>query len=585
MKKNALKKIRIVMCLLLSVLISNSCKKELVTSAIREKLTIDEAKNWYANKTGNSSKTKTNSENSTQPSIVPEWKLATENLVKESKIIIAVPLNKGKKLAFGKYGFRKLVIHKEENGELSGDIMEVVFDEADVKQRKYLELYEMKKFNGKVILYDLNMNFKTGFKYKNGAIDKIISKTNDPKVTDAVNEPDVKNTNSVNVTCYSEYIPPNDGYYVPGCDCEGYWVTYCSYYFDLSPIPFIVEFLGSNEGGGGGGSGNPGTPINTPFGFYGTLPDPCIVGDPSSPVFTICNEGESSLINALNQYNIIWGLDDSYLSYFVAHEEFINVVRDFLNENGGPGSENRELIKGMIDYLRENPTVSINTFKSRFLGTPLLIADPDADSSADPDNQFFYDADNTNYQEYQDNQPWPTVTSLIPLKNFVPMRNNSDGSPVNCFILAKEQLKKSGYKVSGYDLSSPQLFQVYTEAGGVNLPRTKAAISYMISALTNGIPVFIGVDNIKGAPPKNADKSTDHFIVIVGMDTDSRGNKYFQFYDSSTNNIAKATSSKNRLYYNPTTGKISGETQSTYAHGSQNYDFIITQVRKSIKIN
>lgn len=104
----------------------------------------------------------------------------------------------------------------------------------------------------------------------------------------------------------------------------------------------------------------------------------------------------------------------------------------------------------------------------------------------------------------------------------------------------------------------------------------------MISSLSQKIPILIGVDNRPGAPLENRDKSTDHFIVIVGMGTDSKG-KYFQFYDSSTNYPWLGASKENKLYFDTNTGKISGKTKSQYANLSGHHDFIITQIRKSIK--
>lgn len=60
--------------------------------------------------------------------------------------------------------------------------------------------------------------------------------------------------------------------------------------------------------------------------------------------------------------------------------------------------------------------------------------------------------------------------------------------------------------------------------------------------------------------------------------------KYFQFVDNATDNPATGASFSNRLYYNATTGKITGKTAITnYRNQPGMRDYIVTQVRKSIK--
>ncbi|TKB99901.1 hypothetical protein [Pedobacter cryotolerans] len=260
--------------------------------------------------------------------------------------------------------------------------------------------------------------------------------------------------------------------------------------------------------------------------------------------------------------------------------------------------ENIDFGKWAVEYLDGNRNLNTNNFFTEFFPTgPEIIADPDANNWTDPDNEVLTDLDQTVYQEYQDNQPWPTVKrdDIIPFEKFVPIRNKLDsyGNPiigyggrpitVNCLILAKEQLGKAGYTASGW-LPGSQTFSIYKESTGVNLSRTKEAISYMIAALSQKIPVLIGVDNRPGTPSlSNLDNSTDHFVVVVGMGTDATG-KYFQFVDNATKDRATGASWSNRLYYNTTTGKITGKTAiEGYRNLPNMRDYTITQVRKSIK--
>ena len=113
--------------------------------------------------------------------------------------------------------------------------------------------------------------------------------------------------------------------------------------------------------------------------------------------------------------------------------------------------------------------------------------------------------------------------------------------------------------------------------------KTFIPFGYLVGALSKGIPVVVGVDNRPGSP--NTDNSTDHFIVIVGMGTEPDGRKYFQFFDSSTENTFDGASRHNKLYYNSTSGKVSGKSYSPYASYPGTHNYIMTQVRKSKRKN
>ncbi|MBK0384565.1 hypothetical protein I5M32_16515, partial [Pedobacter sp. SD-b] len=78
-----------------------------------------------------------------------------------------------------------------------------------------------------------------------------------------------------------------------------------------------------------------------------------------------------------------------------------------------------------------------------------------------------------------------------------------------------------------------------------------------------------------------------HFIVIVGMGSDSKG-KYFRFFDSATANLWDGTSTSNKLYFDSSSGLIKGTTQSQFRSTTNQYRntdgkviYTITHVRKS----
>jgi len=72
---------------------------------------------------------------------------------------------------------------------------------------------------------------------------------------------------------------------------------------------------------------------------------------------------------------------------------------------------------------------------------------------------------------------------------------------------------------------------------------------------------MIGV-HYKYGTTYNHDKTTEHFVVIVGTGSEN-GRKYYRFFDVGTAFVKKGTDPKNRLYYDPTTGSYSGQSYAT----------------------
>lgn len=339
-------------------------------------------------------------------------------------------------------------------------------------------------------------------------------------------------------------------------------------------------YYGGSTGGSGGSTGGSGSPDGgTPSGWSGDggLYNEYLDDDPgySVPVVPTYSEYLIDIFTITNP---------DLISFISGRSEDIGQDLAIYLKIHGETQENLDFIYWALTYLKDNPNINFEDFKNQFLYPVAITADPFADNWTDPDNSILFDPEQqTVYQEYQDNQPWPTINRVIPFEKFVSMRRDALGRQINCRILAEEQLSKAGYKVSGY-LPDSQTFQCYTEASGINLSRTKQAITYTIDALQKGIPVFIAVDNRVGTPSnKNLDNSTDHFVVIVGMGTDPLKGKYFQFVDNSTTIPSYGASYNNRLYYNATTGGISGKTQSAYGRSVGFYDYKVTQIRKSIK--
>jgi hypothetical protein len=183
---------------------------------------------------------------------------------------------------------------------------------------------------------------------------------------------------------------------------------------------------------------------------------------------------------------------------------------------------------------------------------------------------------------------WPTVSSVIPVADFVGWGSGTIRR--NCYDYCVAQLAKAGYKLAspGWKLSGGLMYQTYlaekigTVEAGFQATGFEQGVTYAKLAIGSKIPVMFGVDDAAGSP--NRDKVTDHFVVIVGMGTDTVGN-YFLFYDNSTAVAAVGTSDLNRLYVNCTDSSLVGNADpaNSYATNSQYGNYTVTQIRQSVK--
>lgn len=230
--------------------------------------------------------------------------------------------------------------------------------------------------------------------------------------------------------------------------------------------------------------------------------------------------------------------------------------------------ENIEFVDELIDYLISNPAMSWEIVMNN------RTSFDTNEGEVDNYNQGGYDT--TAYPTFNPQQQvWPSISPVIPQNKFIGWNRRLHPN-WHCMDYSKEQLRVMGYQISSY-YSTGQTFQIYTTQNGVNNNMLSQGLSYLKYALSNGIPVIVGVDDAPGHTG-NIDNSTDHFIVIVGMGTDSNG-KYFHFYDNATGDITNGTSPFNKLYYNSSTGLISGTSQAEpYSTG---LTYTITMIRKS----
>ncbi|MDY3104547.1 MAG: RHS repeat-associated core domain-containing protein, partial [Prevotella sp.] len=178
--------------------------------------------------------------------------------------------------------------------------------------------------------------------------------------------------------------------------------------------------------------------------------------------------------------------------------------------------------------------------------------------------------------------PWKYIAPVIPKNKFVGWGNSpfyqnflkKNGRQPQCADYAKEQLRVVGVQVGGG--SDPTNMYVYSEKNGANKAVLDKAIKYIKSELENGRPVFIGVDD---APNQKINEgTTDHFLVIVGMGHDKKGN-YFQVYDNASGNVQDGANNSNRLYHNEKKNIVEGRTNTSYSQNANPYK--LSQVRKN----
>ncbi|WP_139215915.1 C1 family peptidase [Parapedobacter composti] len=210
----------------------------------------------------------------------------------------------------------------------------------------------------------------------------------------------------------------------------------------------------------------------------------------------------------------------------------------------------------------------------------------------DPNNNAGGNYDTNTYQEIVDLQsPWENIPSVILSQDFIGWRAEDVAvHGLSCMDFSKEQLAKLGYTISNYydtdGFGLPQTFQTY-QNGVANAFELKKAISYIKYALSNGIPVIVGVDYKSGTSNASTDNTTDHFIVIVGMGNEN-GVNYLRYFDNAFSDTFRGAHSSNKLFYNPVTGVMQNKIKSDPSYTTGNfgivtvqYDYIMTMVRKS----
>ena len=269
----------------------------------------------------------------------------------------------------------------------------------------------------------------------------------------------------------------------------------------------------------------------------------------------------SSKYSNATYLSVISYLNNSYID--------TNSVANYFNQN----PQDLDILFTLgTNFFNQNPNISWEDLKY------LLHNKTSYESSlGDIDNNTIGGYDNTFYPDFDfQTHGWPDVSPIISKDDFIGW--SYPGINRNCMDYAKAQIAIKGYAISNY-YDSGQTFQIYTSNNGVNSTELSKGVSYLKYALTNNIPVIVGVDFKSGSPNPGTDNTTDHFVVIVGMGSDAKG-MYLIFYDNAVKYSNEGANINNRLYYNSTTKKFQGQSQSTYGVDKI---YTITMIRKSKK--
>ncbi|TDQ30381.1 DUF6443 domain-containing protein, partial [Tenacibaculum caenipelagi] len=141
--------------------------------------------------------------------------------------------------------------------------------------------------------------------------------------------------------------------------------------------------------------------------------------------------------------------------------------------------------------------------------------------------------------------------------------NNVFNKPrnTNCANLACAQANDLGTNLKGQgktgEVTSNNRIEVYNDKKD-KLLNSSDAIDYVNSELEDGNAVVVGVAYSNGA--NTDDLGTDHYITIVGSDTED-GKGFYIFIENAVGDETKSTDFKtNRLYINQGKSNISGKT-------------------------
>ncbi len=168
---------------------------------------------------------------------------------------------------------------------------------------------------------------------------------------------------------------------------------------------------------------------------------------------------------------------------------------------------------------------------------------------AEPEAEFTYSTEDW-YRSLS--ETWPAKAAVITADQHVGGSMAQDVAAfvgkegkLQCFDYAAYQMHVAGFRTTGRPSRDARNFQVLIEhrqpdgslLDAVQLPETIEAVQYLKEVLHQDIPVLVGICLKYYSPrPNNVESTpfvepTNHYVVIVGMDTADHGEPYFEYYD------------------------------------------------------
>jgi len=141
------------------------------------------------------------------------------------------------------------------------------------------------------------------------------------------------------------------------------------------------------------------------------------------------------------------------------------------------------------------------------------------------------------------------------------------------------QVVLSNYNVNGGHLiNGKALYQIGIEKNNsleIDNNNAKLAIKYLDEQLELGKPIIVGVDHTyKYKGGFNNDKSTDHFVIIIGRGSDETGD-FYRFYEVGTSYKNKGMSDENKLYV-----KMNSVLKGKPVYNAK-HEYTVIQIRKN----
>jgi len=151
---------------------------------------------------------------------------------------------------------------------------------------------------------------------------------------------------------------------------------------------------------------------------------------------------------------------------------------------------------------------------------------------------------------------------------------------INCYQACSEMLKNEGVQTAGR--ANEILVTGLGENGRAGNPTSNAQNGFnaIDNALEQGDPIIVGVDYQNGSP--NADKMTDHFIVVSSktetLDKGKVSSTTYNYFDPRTSDPDLGTSPTNKLTIQ--NNKMVGTYN--YYKGNQILNYTVTTVRTNL---